>query len=142
MTAKHDGVLTMIRLSCLQHSLKNFKKGVNVQLILQLIAMWMQMQMLLIQKHIFWQILKPSLELLKRSLTQLNTMTKMAKMILIGKCHHQGRIKSVKLLKFFSRAVGEKKMQRRRCRKKWQRKRNSMKFYCSNRSRISYYWLF
>ena len=30
----------MIRLSCLQHSLKNFKTGVNLQLILQLMAMY------------------------------------------------------------------------------------------------------
>ena len=36
---------------------------------------------------------------------QQNMMTRMRRMIKTGKCHHQGGIKPVELLTFFSRAV-------------------------------------
>ena len=73
--------MTMIRLSYLQHSLKNFKTSKNSQLILQMMALYVQMKMLLLQKHIFWKILKSFLELLKRSLMQQNKMTRIRKMM-------------------------------------------------------------
>ena len=58
-------------------------------------AIYLQKKMLLLQKYIFWQILKSSLDLLNRSLMQQKMIMKMR--MQIGKCHHQGGIKSAKL---------------------------------------------